>query len=66
MKGQDEGISFSSDLIAIVVGDLGSHDAVMNGGCHLHDLQSFALRRFLHQKVCIKTAELRCHAQSSL
>ncbi len=66
MKGQDEGISFSSDLIAIVVGDLGSHDAVMNGGRHLHDLQAVALHCFLHQKVCIKTAALRCHAEGSL
>lgn len=43
MKGQDEGISFSGDLVAVVVGDLGAHDAVMNGRCHLHHLQASAL-----------------------
>ena len=42
MKGQDEGISFSGDLIAVVVGDLGAHDAVMNGRRHLHYLQASA------------------------
>ncbi len=66
MKGQNEGISLSSDLIAIVVGNLGSHDAVMNGGCYLHDLQTIALHCSLHQKVCIQTAVLHCHAKGSL
>lgn len=66
MKRQDEGIPFSSDLVTIVVGNLGSHDAVMNGGCHLHDLQTIALRCSLHQKVCNETAGLHYHAESSL
>jgi len=58
MEGQDEGISLSSDLIAIVVGNLGPHDAVMNGGRHLHDLQNHCLMLLLasegtHQDCCV-------------
>ena len=65
VKGQDEGISLSSDLIAVVVRNLGSHDAVMNGGGYLHDLQTIALHCSLHAKLCIQTAvyTLSCKKQ---
>lgn len=40
MEGYNEGISLCSDLIPIVVGYFGTHDAIMDRRCNLHDLQT--------------------------
>lgn len=48
MKGYDEGISLCSDLVAIVVGYLGTHDPIMDRRCNLHDLRTATTKKLAH------------------
>ena len=43
MEGHYEGVSLSGHLIPIVMRDLGSHDAIVDGRRNLHHLQAMQL-----------------------